>query len=105
MIIYWQELIMVYGEQKIQSTSIKTIESGFTEITNYSQKQNGDKVIRTIEKCAQGGIWILTSDNISRIIFQQNSDEPVIIEDFSINTNQTIATEDSTENLWIATLT
>lgn len=88
---------------KIQSTSIKTIETGFTEIKSYSQKQNGDKVIRAIEKCSNGGTWIITSDNISRIIFQQNSDEPVIIEDFSINTNQTIATEDSTGNLWIAT--
>ncbi len=88
---------------KIQNTGIKTIGSHFDEIKNFSQKQNADKLIRTIEKCTFGGIWIITSDNISRIIFQQNTKEPVIIEDFSINTNQTVATEDSTGNLWIAT--
>ena len=88
---------------KIQSTSLKDIEYGFQPITNYSNNQNTDNFIRAIEKCTLGGIWIITSDNISRIIFQQNSNEPVIIEDFTINLNQRTATEDSSGNLWIAT--
>ncbi len=87
----------------IQATGIKDIGSGFQQFTKFSHNQNTNKFIREIVKCALGGYWIVTSDKISRIIFQQNSNEPVIIEDFTINTNQRTAAEDSTGNLWIAT--
>jgi len=87
----------------IQSNVIKTFGKGFQHITNYTYNQNTDNFIRAIVKCTLGGNWIITSNNISRIIFQQNSNEPVVIEDFAINRNQRTATEDSTGNLWIAT--
>jgi len=86
----------------IQSSGIKDIEYGFQQITHYSYNQNTDNFIRAIVKCTLGGNWIITSNNISRIIFQPNSNEPVVIEDFTINPNQRTATEDSTGNLWIA---
>ena len=87
----------------IQNTGIETIGNGFQHITNYTNNKNTNNFIRSILKCALGGNWIVTSDNISRIIFQQNSNDPVIIEDFAINPNQSTAIEDSTGNLWIAT--
>jgi signal transduction histidine kinase/ligand-binding sensor domain-containing protein/DNA-binding response OmpR family regulator len=87
----------------IQSADIKTIGNGFQHITNYTYNQNSDNFIRAIVQCKLGGNWIVTSNNISRIIFQQNSNEPVVIEDFAINPNQRTATEDSSGNLWIAT--
>jgi signal transduction histidine kinase/ligand-binding sensor domain-containing protein/DNA-binding response OmpR family regulator len=88
---------------KIQNTGINDIGKGFQQIIHYSYNQNTDNFIRAIVNCTLGGNWIVTSENISRIIFQQNSNEPVIIEDFSINPNQRTATEDSSGNLWIAT--
>lgn len=87
----------------IQSSGIKNIGNGFQHISNYTFNQNTDNFIRAIVKCKLGGNWIVTSDNISRIIFQQNSNEPVVIEDFAINPNQRTAIEDSLGNLWIAT--
>lgn len=87
----------------IQSVGIKDIELGFQLIAHYTYNQNTDNFIRAIVKCTLGGNWIITSNNISRIIFQQNSNEPVIIEDFTINPNQRTATEDLSGNLWIAT--
>jgi len=86
----------------IQSTNINAIVSGFQQIKNISYNQNTVQFIRAIVKSKLGGNWIITSNNISRIIFQQNSNLPVIIEDFTINTNQRTATEDLTGNLWIA---
>jgi len=87
----------------IRSTNIKEIGAGFQHFVNYSYNQEPDNVIRAIVKCKLGGNWIITSNNISRIIFQQNSNDPVFIEDFTINPNQRTAAEDSTGNLWIAT--
>lgn len=86
---------------KIQNAGIQEIESGFQPITDFSYNQNKSKLIRSIVQSKHGGLWIITSENISRIIFQQNSNQPVIIEDFSVNTNQVTATEDSTGNLWV----
>ncbi|TNF42482.1 MAG: hypothetical protein EP310_05920, partial [Bacteroidetes bacterium] len=88
---------------KIQNAGIEEIESGFQNITHFSFNQNSSKLIRSIVQSRHGGLWIITSDNISRIIFQQNSNQPVIIEDFSVNINQVSAAEDSTGNLWITT--
>jgi signal transduction histidine kinase/ligand-binding sensor domain-containing protein/DNA-binding response OmpR family regulator len=88
---------------KIQNNKIKDIESGFEQIRGYNHNKAADNLIRSIVKSKQGGIWIITSSRISRIIFQQNSNEPVVIEDFSINSNQVAAAEDSTGNLWITT--
>jgi signal transduction histidine kinase/ligand-binding sensor domain-containing protein/DNA-binding response OmpR family regulator len=87
---------------KIQHKELREIESEFQKITLLNKQQNSSNLIRSIEKCKHGGIWIVTSDNISRIIFQQNSNEPVLIEIFTINTNQRTAIEDSLGNLWIA---
>jgi len=87
----------------IQSVGINDIGSVFQQITNFRFNQNSNKFIRALVKCNLGGHWIITADNISRIIFQQNSNVPVIIEDFSISINQRTAIEDSTGNLWIAT--
>lgn len=86
---------------KIQNAGPEEIESDFQHITQFSFNENISKLIRSIVQSKHGGIWIITSDNISRIIFQQNSNQPVIIEDFSINRNQVSAAEDSKGNLWI----
>jgi signal transduction histidine kinase/ligand-binding sensor domain-containing protein/DNA-binding response OmpR family regulator len=88
---------------KLQSSKITDIESGFEQIRDYNHNKAADNLIRSIVNSKHGGIWIITSSRISRIIFQQNSNEPVIIEDFTINSNQVSAVEDSTGNLWIAT--
>jgi signal transduction histidine kinase/ligand-binding sensor domain-containing protein/DNA-binding response OmpR family regulator len=107
--IYIQDGYLLAGtanglwRSKIQNTGINDIGKGFQQISNYTYNQNTDNFIRAIVKCTLGGNWIVTSDNISRIIFQQNSNEPVVIEDFAINPNQRTATEDSSGNLWIAT--
>ncbi len=87
---------------KIQSSKITDIESGFEQIRGYNQNETADELIRSIVKSKHGGIWIITSSRISRIIFQKNSNEPVTIEGFSIRSSQVTATEDSTGNLWIA---
>jgi signal transduction histidine kinase/ligand-binding sensor domain-containing protein/DNA-binding response OmpR family regulator len=107
--IYIQDGYLLVGtanglwRANIQTTDLNEIGSGFQQFTNFSYNKNTDKYIWAIVKCKLGGYWIVSSNNISRIIFQQNSNDPVIIEDFSINPNQRSATEDSTGNLWIAT--
>ena len=87
----------------IQSNKIEDIESDFQQITNFDT-QNLNNFIRAIIKSKHGGIWIQTSNNISRIVFQQNSNVPIVIEDVSFNDFllQETAIEDSTGNLWIA---
>lgn len=106
--IYFEDNHLMAGtanglwKANIQSSNIQDLGAEFRQITNFSYNQNSDKFVRAIVKCAIGGNWIVTSDNISRIIFQQNSNEPVIIEDFTINTNQRTAIEDLNGNLWIA---
>lgn len=88
----------------VKSINLEDIESDFTEITHFSNNENLIGFIRSIVKSKLGGIWIQTTNNISRIVFQKNSNEPIIIEDLSFIDflNQEYAVEDSTGNLWIA---
>ncbi len=84
---------------EIQDIPVEDLTSNFRKIS-----YRGNQFIRSILNCKQGGIWIVTSNDVSRIIFEQNSDEPVIIEEitFSGFFPQTTAVEDSAGNLWIA---
>ena len=89
----------------IQSMNIEDIESGFQKITHFSNNPTIDNsLIRAIIKSKSGGIWVLTSDNLSRIFFQQNSNKPIVIEDLSFSdfSHQETLVEDSSNNLWIA---
>jgi len=86
---------------KIDNPSIKVIEAGFKLIPHFSPNQNEIPLIRSIVNSVHGGTWIITINKISRIIFQQNSNEPVFIENISVISDQRAATEDLTGNLWI----
>ncbi|MCF8362492.1 MAG: response regulator [Prolixibacteraceae bacterium] len=87
---------------EINNQDLKSTEYDFQKIIKFTQNQNAESLIRSIIKSKSGGVWIISSNNICRILFQQNSNQPVIIEDFTITTNQITATEDSTGNLWVA---
>ncbi len=85
----------------IQSNNIKEIKTGFEEITEY--KHSG-QTVRSVFKSKKGGIWVSTPNNISKIIFQHGSNEPVEIEDFSFHgfSPAVSSIEDFSGNIWIA---
>lgn len=109
--LYIQDDILLLGtingvwKAKIQSSERSEIESGFQKITHLSNNPNADNFIKEIVKCKHGGIWIVMSNNISRLIFQQDAKNPILIEDISLSeyTNQTAAVEDFSGNLWVGT--
>lgn len=88
----------------ISSASKDIIESEFHKINVFSKNADIIPFVRSIVKSKYGGLWIQTSNNISRVAFHQFSDEIVILEDLTITSihNHTAAIEDSTGNLWIA---
>ena len=89
---------------KIQDIRPEDIDYEFKNILLLSNNPASDNFIKAIVKSKSGGIWIITSNNISRVIFQHNSNEPVIIDDIAFKELmvQSTAIEDSTGNLWIA---
>ena len=89
---------------KIEPGDIETIEPEFSEIKDFNSNSNAYSFIRSIVKCKSGGLWIITANNLSRIVFQEGTSDPVVFEDlvFSNFRNQRVAAEDSEGNLWIA---
>jgi len=88
----------------ISGSDLESIESGFHKIKFFSKNQNAHPLVRSIIPSKYGGLWIQTFNNISRVAFQEYSDELVVIEDLPLSFfgNQTTAIEDSSGNLWIA---
>ena len=88
----------------IAGEDIESIESGIHKIKFFSKNQDADSLIRSIIPSKYGGLWIQSSDNVSRVAFQEYSDELVVLEDLSLNfsTSQIGAIEDHSGNLWLA---
>jgi len=108
--IFIQDEYLLVGTNKglwgasISDKDIAVIESKFHKIREFSKNPDIEPFIRSIVKCKHGGLWIQTSNNISRVAFNEFSDEIVIIEDLTINyiKSHNVAVEDSMGNLWIA---
>lgn len=88
----------------ISGSDHKVIESEFHKIKYFSKNQDIEPIVRSIVSSKYGGLWIQTGNNISRVAFQEYSDELLVIEDLPINffVHQVKAVEDSSGNLWIA---
>jgi len=87
----------------ITDRSSGDIEKEFIKINRLSTRINTVNQVRTIAVSKHGGIWIQTANQISRIIFESNDKEPVIVEDLTFEgfSNQIQAVEDSNGCLWI----
>ncbi|HKJ78702.1 MAG TPA: two-component regulator propeller domain-containing protein, partial [Prolixibacteraceae bacterium] len=85
-------------------SNIEKIQSGFHKVSHFRRIPNQDNFIRALLQSKAGGIWIATSNGVSRVIFQDGSKEPVVIEDIVFDNFSRIgaAIEDSTGNLWVA---
>lgn len=86
---------------KIQSNDLMDIESGFQQIANY---KNSNHSVRSIIHSKQGGIWVLTPERFSRIVFQRSTNEPVVVEELSFKGFSFAVSllEDFSGNIWIA---
>lgn len=84
----------------IQTNEVAKIESGFEQVKNIQNLDN----IRSLITSKSGGVWVLSNTKISRIELRPESNESLIIEDFSFPVfSPAIAiAEDFTGNLWIA---
>lgn len=89
---------------EISGVDLASIESAFHKIEFFSKNKSAHPLVRSIIPSKYGGLWIQSHNNISRVAFQEFSDELVIIEDLPLGNfgNQTTAIEDSSGNLWIA---
>jgi len=86
---------------RIKSQKLKDIESGFQQITNFNHSNSS---VRSVIQSNEGGIWVLTPQNFSRIVFQYNNNEPVVVDELSFTnfSSPVSSIEDHTGNLWIA---
>lgn len=84
----------------IQTNDLKKIESGIHQIKNIQNSNN----IRSIIKSEGGGIWVLTSNNLSKIEPLKNSEEAILKDDFSFSKfpSANAVVEDFSGNIWIA---
>ena len=85
-------------------TDLSEIETQFEKVNLIGNNSGAESFIKQIIKCNNGGIWIIATNSISRIVFQNNDNEPVVIVDVSFSQfgNYTAAVEDLNGNLWIA---
>ncbi|HSH18819.1 MAG TPA: two-component regulator propeller domain-containing protein, partial [Draconibacterium sp.] len=104
MLIFNGQLILGTGNglwrADIQTNDKKKIDSSIQKIKNI---QNSN-AIRSVIKSEGGGIWILTSNNLSKIELLKNSEEATLKEDFTFSKFQSANTivEDYSGNIWIA---
>ena len=84
----------------IQSQDLKDIESGFQQITAY---KNSNAPVRSLIRSKEGGIWVLTPENFSRLVFQQGNNGPVVVDELSFKdfSFALSSIEDFSGNLWI----
>lgn len=85
----------------IESLSINEIHADLMKVRLLNYTRNEDSPVRNLIKSKMGGIWIQSSNSISRIVFQKHANAPIVIDDFEIDRLQAI-TEDMSSNLWIA---
>ncbi len=88
----------------ITSDKIEEIEFQFTKIKRISNNENQYNPIRSIQKSKYGGLWIISTNYVSRIFLPENSNDSILINDISFNnfTSQIAGIEDKYGNLWIA---
>lgn len=65
----------------INSFDLENIEKSFQKIDTFSSNAYPGDIILKLIPSKHGGFWVLTNKSISRIIFQTNKIDPIIIED------------------------
>lgn len=85
----------------IKTKDLKEIELGFQQITNY---KNSNNIVRSLIQSKQGGVWVLTPESFSRIVFQHSTNVPVVVEEISFKDFSFVVSsiQDFSGNIWIA---
>ncbi len=87
----------------VKSFDLDDIEKSFQKLSKFSSKSNTNDIIFKLIPSKHGGIWVQTNYSISRIIFQSDKIDPVIIEDLAIDEYKSIVSmvEDTSGNIWM----
>jgi len=87
----------------INSDDLEAIKTSFQKLDNYNKSPESSDIILKLIPSKHGGIWVQTNYNLSRIIFQSDKSDPVIIEDLPIDDFKTIISivEDSSGSIWM----
>ena len=87
----------------VKSFDLDDIEKSFQKLSKFSSKSDTNDIIFNLIPSKHGGIWVQTNYSISRIIFQSDKTDPVIIEDLAIADYKTIVSmvEDTLGSIWM----
>lgn len=87
----------------IGSDKIERIEDQFYKIKQLSHFSSPNALVRSMVKSNHGGIWILSGQSVSQVVFTEESLEPIVIKDldFSFQSPLVQMAEDLTGNLWV----